>query len=131
MPREESGARLTSSEAREEFIDRATDLWESFNGWYRAHPEATFDEIEEELGQQRRGFLGEFLELNLRQGDLGATVEAPNCPKCGKPMQFKGYVSKTVHGRDIDAKIPRAYYHCPICKVGVSPPGSATTIEER
>lgn len=131
MPGKESSARLTPSEAREEFIGRATDLWESFNAWYRAHPEATFDEIEERLGQQRRGFLGEFLELNLRQGDLGATAEAPNCPRCGKPMQFKGYPPKTVHGLDIDAKIPRAYYHCPICKVGVSPPGSAITIEER
>ena len=131
MPGQKSRARLTSSEAREKFIDRATDLWDNFNAWYRAHPEATFDEIEEQLGQQRRGFLGEFLELNLRQGDLGATVEAPYCPKCGEPMEFKGYPSKTVRGLDVDAKIPRAYYYCPTCKVGIFPPGSTATIEER
>lgn len=42
-------ARLTPSEAREEFIDRATDLWDSINTWYRDHPEATFDEIEKQI----------------------------------------------------------------------------------
>jgi hypothetical protein len=131
MSGQKAHARLTSSEALEEFIDRATDLWDNFNAWYRAHPEATFDEIEEQLGQQRRGFLGEFLELNLRQGDLGATGEAPNCPRCGKPMEFKGYPSKTVNGLDVDAKIPRAYYHCPTCKVGFFPPGSTASVEER
>jgi len=90
--------------------------------WYRDHPGATFDEIEEQVGQQRRDFLGELLELILRQGDLGATAEAPDCPKCGKPMEFKGYPPKTVHGLDVDVKIPRAYYYCPTCQVGIFPP---------
>lgn len=124
-------ARLTASEARQEFIDRATDLWDDFNVWYRAHPEASFDEMEKRLGERRRTFLGEFLELNLRQGDLGAEAEAPICAGCRKPMKFKGYPSKDVHGLDVDAKIPRAYYHCPTCEEGVFPPGSTATIEER
>lgn len=130
MPEQQSRARLTSSEARGEFMDRAADLWESFNDWYQAHPEASFDEMEEELGRQRRAVLGDFLELNLRQGDLGATAEAPCCPKCGKPMDFKGYPRKTVHGLDVDVKIPRAYYHCPICKEGLFPPGPTVRVEE-
>ena len=131
MPGQQSRVRLTSAEAREEFMERAADLWDSFNAWYKAHPEATFDEMEEELGRQRRAILGNFLELNLRQGDLGAEAEAPSCPECGKPMDFKGYPSKTVHGLEVDARIPRAYYYCPSCKVGISPPGSTTTAEER
>lgn len=131
MPDRESNARLTSSEAREEFIDEAVELWEGLNTWYQAHPEATFDEIEEQLGQERRGFLGRLLELSLRQGNLGATAEPPSCAKCGKPMEFQGYPRKTVHGRDVDTRIPRAYYYCPICKDGFFPPGSATGVEER
>lgn len=130
MPGRGSRARLTTSEAREEFTIRATDLWDTVNAWYRDHPEATFDEIEEQLGQQRRVFLGELVELLLRQGNLGATAEAPACPKCGKPMEFKGYPPKTVHGLDVDMKIPRAYFYCPTCQVGFSPPGSATEAEE-
>ena len=130
MPEQESRARLTSTEAREAFMDRAADVWDNFNTWYQAHPEATFDEMEEELGRQRRAVLGGFLELSLRQGDLGAAAEAPDCRKCGNAMEFKGYPPKTVHGLDVDARIPRAYYYCSPCQEGIFPPGSAATVEE-
>jgi hypothetical protein len=130
MPEQQSRVRLTSSEAREEFMERAADLWDSFNAWYKTHPEATFDEMEEELGRQRRTILGNFLELNLRQGDLGAEAEVLSCPQCGRLAEFKGYPPKTVHGLEVDARIPRAYYYCPSCKAGFSPPGSTAPVEE-
>ena len=131
MSGQRSSARRTSSEAREEFLKRAEDLWDSFNAWYKEHPEATFDEMEEELGRQRRGILGGFLELNLRQGDLGATPEAPACEQCRQPMVFKGYSEKKIQGLEAEAKIPRAYYVCPTCEVGLFPPGPAASAEER
>jgi len=131
MSGQRSGARRTSSEAREEFLKRAEELWDSFNVWHKEHPEATFDEMEEQLGQQRRGILGGFLELNLRQGDLGATPEAPLCERCGQPMVFKGYPEKTIQGLEAEATIPRAYYVCPTCEVGLFPPGPAAEAEER
>jgi hypothetical protein len=83
--------------------------------------EATYDEMESKLGEERRGFFGRFLEQSLRQGDLGAKPEAPLCKRCGKPMKFKGYPKKTVHGLETDARIARAYYVCPTCKVGFFP----------
>jgi hypothetical protein len=131
MSGQRSSARRTSSEAREEFLKRAEELWDSFNAWHKEHPEATFDEMEEELGRQRRGILGGFLELNLRQGDLGATPEAPTCEQCGQPMVFKGYSEKKIQGLEAEAKIPRAYYVCPTCEVGLFPPGPAASAEER
>ena len=131
MPERDSGARQTSSEAREEFLRRSEDLWDGFNTWYHDHPEATFDEMEAELGKRRRGILGDFVELGLRQGDLGATAEAPSCKECGQGMVFKGYPKKEIHGLEADAKIPRAYYVCPTCRVGLFPPGSSSGSEER
>jgi hypothetical protein len=131
MPERGSGARQTSSEAREEYMRRAEELWDEFNAWYQDHPEATFDEMEAELGKQRRAILGNFLELSLRQGDLGAMPEAPSCSQCGKPMEFKGYPKKEVHGLEADVKIPRAYYVCPTCGVGIFPPGPSSLPEER
>ena len=125
-----SGARQTRSEARGEFLRRAAELWDEFNVWYQGHPEATFDEMEAELGKQRRAVLGDFLELSLRQGDLGATPEAPSCRQCGEPMVFRGYPEKEVHGLEADAKIPRAYYVCPTCGVGFFPPGPPSAPEE-
>jgi hypothetical protein len=86
--------------------------------------------MEEELGRQRRAVLGDFLELSLRQGDLGATPEVPSCGQCGEPMIFKGYPPKEVHGMEVDVKIPRAYYYCPACKAGLFPPGPASAAEE-
>ncbi|MFL7793890.1 MAG: hypothetical protein AB8I69_17225 [Anaerolineae bacterium] len=125
-----SDARRTRSEARDEFLRRAEELWDEFNGWYQDHPEATFDEMEAELGKQRRAILGDFLELSLRQGDLGATPEPPTCKRCRKPMVFKGYPEKEFHGLEADAKIPRAYYVCPTCGVGIFPPGLPSAPEE-
>ena len=93
MP-DKSRVRLTASEARAAFMTRAGELWDGFDAWYEANPEATFDEIDEHLGQRRRTVLGELLELRLRQDDLGATPEAPRCEGCGNPMDFKGYLAK-------------------------------------
>lgn len=131
MSGQRSSARRTSSEAREEFLRQAEELWDSFNAWHKEHPEATFDEMEEELGRQRRGFLGDFLALSLRQGDLGATPEAPSCKRCGRPMIFKGYPEKKIQGLDVEATIPRAYYVCPTYEEGLFPPGPAASTEER
>lgn len=131
MPKRRASARLTRAEAKEKFMERAEELWEDFNEWYQDNPEATFDEIEAELGKRRREVVGEFVQLSLRQGDLGAEAEPPKCKKCGKPMTFQGYRKKKVHGLEVDAEIPRAYYHCSTCGVGLFPPGPAPSTEER
>lgn len=131
MPKRRAGARLTRAEAKEQFMERAEELWENFNEWHQDNIEATFDEIEAELGKWRREVMGEFIQLSLRQGDLGAEAEPPKCKKCGKPMAFQGYRKKKVHGLEVDAEIPRAYYHCSTCGVVFFPPGPAPSTEER
>lgn len=129
MPKQRARARLTPTEAKKEFLERSEELWEDFNGWYKANPEATFDEIEVELGERRREVIGKFVELSLRHGDLGAEPEPPACKKCGKPMAFQGYLEKTIHGLEMDIEIPRAYYYCSTCKVGFFPPGPTPATE--
>lgn len=131
MPNRQSRVRLTPSEARDRFLERAAEWWDDFNTWYRSHPEASFDEIEAELGRQRRAVVGELAELGLRQGDLGASPEAPMCQQCGQPMEFKGYLIKEVHGLEAEAEIPRAYYYCSTCGVGFFPPGATPSTERR
>jgi hypothetical protein len=126
-----SRVRLTASEAREEFLARAAELWDDFDAWYEANPEATFDDMDERLGRRRRALLGELLELRLRQDDLGATADAPRCKESGNPMVFKGYLERSVQGLDVEAEISRAYFYCPTCQVGVFPPGPTTAAEER
>jgi len=116
-----SAARCTSSQAHQALLETVEGLRERINAWYDAHPEATFDEIEEELGESGRAFLGDVIQLMLRRRDLGSSPEAPCCRRCGRPMVFKGYPKKVVHGLKADLKIRRAYYVCPPCEVGVFP----------
>jgi hypothetical protein len=117
-----SKARCTPSQASQAYLEAAREAWDELNAWYKAHPTATFDEIEQVIGEQGRGLLGEAIELLLRQGDLGATPDAPRCDGCGRVMVFKGYPEKTVHGLKVDSEIPRAYYVCPVCEAGIFPP---------
>lgn len=129
MSKQRSRVRLTPTEARGKYMERAEELWDDFNAWYQANPEATFDEIETELGQRRRELVGEVIELSLRQGDLGAEPEAARCERCGKPMAFQGYREKAVHGLQADVHIRRAYYYCSTCRVGLFPPGPTSGAE--
>lgn len=128
MPKR-STARRTKSGARAAFMGAAEHLWDAFNAWYEAHPEATFDEMEEELGRLRRVLLGDTLVLALQQGDLGASAESPVCERCGRAMEFQGYRHKEVHGLQGDSQIPRAYYLCPHCDAGLFPPGPPPAAE--
>lgn len=128
MGRGSNKARYTQSEAHAEFMAAAERLWATLTAWHDDHPEATFDEMEEEVGSQGRVVLGELMGLVLRRGDLGAEAEGLRCERCGREMVFKGYPTKTVHGLKVDVRLPRAYYVCPHCQVGVFPPGSAVEV---
>ena len=125
MSGQRSKARLTRADARRAFLEEAAKLWDEYNAWYDAHPDATFDEMDEEIGEEGRAHMGRLVELTLRRGDLGAKAETPRCERCGKEMVFKGYPEKGVHGLKADVEVRRAYYVCPACDLGLFPPGSA------
>ena len=103
MAKRRSKARQTRDEAREAYLAAAAHLWDEFNGWYDAHPDATFLEMELELRKHRRVLMGETLELTLRRGDLGASATAQQCERCGREMKFKGYPDKEVRGLEGEA----------------------------
>jgi hypothetical protein len=128
MPKR-STPRRTESGARAAFMGAAEHLWDAFNAWYEAHREATFDEMEQELGRLRQVLMGDTLVLALQQGDLGASAESPSCERCGRTMEFQGYRRKEVHGLQGDCQIPRAYYLCPHCDAGLFPPGPPPAAE--
>jgi hypothetical protein len=107
-------------------LEGAAKLWDEYNAWYDAHPDATFDEMDEEVGEEGRAHLGELVGLTLRQGDLGAKADVPRCERCGGGMVFKGYPKKGVQGLRVGVEVRRAYYLCPACELGFSPPGPAT-----
>jgi hypothetical protein len=116
--------RKTRAEARQAFSDEALKMWDEFNAWSEAHPEATWKDYERQLTPRRRVLMGRMMELFLSQGELGAKAEGLTCETCGRPMVFKGYPGKELHSLEGDSRLNRAYYYCPHCKAGLFPPGS-------
>jgi hypothetical protein len=107
-----------------EFLKTAEAMYERMEDWYDAHADASFEELEEELRQQRRGLMGGTLETLIIGRDTGFDVQPPKCPECGQAMTFEDYRIWTVKGLEGDSQLERAYYTCPACgERGFSPSG--------
>ncbi len=117
-----------SRELRCETADReASRVYRELEAWRDAHPDATYDEIEQEVRRLRPGLMGTFIELLINGRTTGARVEAPRCPECGSEMAFEGYRTWRVRGLEGETALERAYYRCLRCKgQGFFPPGRRT-----
>jgi hypothetical protein len=112
---------------REQFMQRAGEMFERLESWYEAHPEATFGEIEQQAREQRRQLMGEGLEILINQRQHAVELNAPVCPQCGGVMKLHEERGKTVHGLEGRTRVERSYYVCPSgCGETVFPPGSVS-----
>ena len=117
------------SQRKAAFLHAASEMYERLEGWYDAHPAATFEEIEQELRAQRRELMGGALATLIVGRDSGYQANAPACPQCGQALAFEGYRSWTVKGLEGDSVLDRAYYVCPACAGQTfSPSGSETGV---
>lgn len=93
--------------------------------WRQAHPQATFDEMEDAIQQELVHWQAQMMGAFLREGAAGDAGEAaPVCMTCSKRMQRCGMRTRTVVSR-LGQPIPfaRAYWVCPACGAGLFPPG--------
>jgi hypothetical protein len=105
--------------------DILTDIQE----WRRAHPKATFGEIEEEVHTRMSRLEAQMLQdtaqaSSSREWRGESSQERPVCPICSTPLQARGKRSRRFQaagGQDI--KLCRSYGTCPTCGVGLFPPG--------
>jgi ribosomal protein S6E (S10) len=81
---------MSREERKKAFLRKAEAMYEELEGWYDAHPEATFGEIEAEARQQRRELMGEALEVLVNGRDVGKVKEAPACQACGGADEVQG-----------------------------------------
>ena len=117
------------SQRKAAFLQAASEMYECLEAWYDAHPAATFEELEDEVRQQRRELMGGALATLIVGRDSGYQASAPPCRQCGQAMTFEAYRPWTVKGLEGDSILERAYYVCPAC-VGAafSPSGSETAL---
>ena len=87
MPRKKSRTQRTA-----EFMKAAEAMYERMEDWYDAHPDASFEDIEEEMRRQRRGLMGGTLETLIVGRDSGFDVSRPSARSAGSRWSSKTIV---------------------------------------
>jgi uncharacterized protein with PIN domain len=121
--------RRTASEEnmRNEFGEAAQAMHQRLRTWRRAHPQASFDEIAEQVSQERKALMGELLEELASAGT--ETPLDPVCPGCGGGVENKGKKKRQVLHREGEVQVERDYYYCPACRQGFFPSGPESGLE--
>lgn len=96
--------------------------------WRRAHPKATFREIEDEvhgrLSRLEAQVLQDTAQASHSRDWSGASErERPQCPICQTPLSARGKRVRHLQaagGQDVT--LCRSYGTCPVCGVGLFPP---------
>ncbi|MGH7490538.1 MAG: hypothetical protein ACREMY_33745 [bacterium] len=122
--------RVESGETkRQAYLQAAEGMYERLVAWRAAHPAASFDEIAEAVGQERRGLMGELLADLVTQPAAAVEAGATNCPTCGAASEDKGQQQRLVSHREGEVKLKRGYRYCTACGSGFFPPGPPTTTD--
>jgi hypothetical protein len=121
----------TRSEAtrQQEFVAAAEAMYVRLRQWRAAHLEASFDEIGNQVTQERQRLMAMLL------GELAAQPEevlrAPeSCSSCGKELAPKGKQVRGVSHLEGEVRVRREYHYCDECQSGFFPLGRQTEADE-
>lgn len=110
-------------EGRQAFVAAAEAMYDELREWRRTHPEASFDEIVEQITIRRRRLMAGLAAQIALQHGAGVVPEGLRCEQCGAVMRYKGEAKRGIEHMEGSTEIDRAYYYCPACEVGLFPPG--------
>jgi hypothetical protein len=116
--------RRIKSEGRRqaEFGAAAEGMYVRLRQWRAAHPQASFDEIGEQVRQERQRLMAKLMgELAAQPEESGTEREV--CAGCGEVMAPKGKRGRGVSHLEGDVRLVREYHHCDECQRGLFPPG--------
>jgi hypothetical protein len=115
--------RMKSEETRRaEFETAAGGMYVRLRQWRAAHPEASFDEIGEQVRQERKALMAQLLgELAVQPEEAGVGQEV--CAGCGQAMRPKGKRKRGVSHLEGEVRLAREYLYCEECQRGFFPPG--------
>lgn len=119
--REAKGGEMGAKQG--EFVSKAQEMYERLKAWRKQHPEASYDEIAEAVGRERRGLMGQLLSELAAENQLEVEALVIECPTCGKPTENKGRKERGVSHREGEATLKRGYRYCAECGSGFFPPG--------
>ena len=110
---------------REKSVEILTDVKE----WRRAHPKATYVEIEDEVHGRLMELEAQILqdaaqESPSREWGKTSGQEASLCPTCAIPLQARGKHKRMLQGNGGQrVTLSRTYGACPKCGASLFPPG--------
>ena len=121
--------RKRAERKRAEFVESAEAMYVRMVEWREKHAEASFDEIAEQVGYERRMLMSQLLEGLATQ--QAAEVEALEvaCPECQGKSEGKGQQTRHVSHSEGEVSLSRGYRYCRYCGRGFFPPGPATEVE--
>ncbi len=99
------------------------EILEGMKAWRKAHPKATFVEIEAEMEAQIKGLreqvLGEIIAMSAATEAEGQVI---HCPECGTDMERRGKRKRQLQGAGgSEVELEREYLECPACGAGFFP----------
>lgn len=111
---------------QEDFMESAQGMYERLKEWREQHPEASFDEIAEAVGRERRELMGQLLSELATAKRLEVEALATECPTCAGQTEGKGQKARGISHMEGETKLERGYRYCGKCGSGFFPPGRAT-----
>lgn len=114
----------------EGFKESAAAMYERLVEWRRQNREASFDEIAEEVGRERRRLMSELVTELAEQPKREVEALATQCPKCEGETEGKGAKERWVNHREGEARLQREYRYCAHCGRGFFPPRPETATSE-
>ena len=113
----------TKSEATRqgEFAAAAEAMYVRLRAWRAAHLEASFDEIGDQVTQERRQLMAVLVgELAAQPEEVLAAAEV--CSSCGEELAPKGKQVRGVSHLEGEVPVVREYHYCDECQSGLFPP---------
>ena len=107
----------------------STQILTDVKEWRRAHPRATYVEIEDEVHKRMMHLEAQLmqaaaLESPSQEWGRESGIGAASCPHCAVPLKARGKHTRTVQGNGGESvTLNRTYGTCPTCGGGFFPPG--------
>jgi predicted RNA-binding Zn-ribbon protein involved in translation (DUF1610 family) len=96
------------------------EMQQQLKAWRRAHPNATFREMEQAVEEQIATMRAAMLQEIATDRDEAITL----CPQCGRRMHRRGERRRDLEiPGGLPIELSREYHTCPQCGLGLFPPG--------
>jgi len=114
--------RRTREQIQAELMAEAKVVIEELLEWERQAWAPNLTEMEDEVLKLRQRLGQRLLKAVIEDQEARQPSEAPQCPKCGRAMRYKGQKETDIESRLGALKVERGYYYCARCESGLFPP---------